>query len=278
MVRRGGLLNDIESGALDPESDLPTLLRKCISLGGVTGSEGLRTWATLELKGYEGEDLLPVYRKVTAPLVLDGVAGFNRVSGQAVPANMIPDFAREAITTTVSFPQPISEIADLLSSARSRGESSVNLGPPGGQELVALINADLASADPRLLSGTRLPPSQIVERIYWTVSLAPISRILDVVRTTLVELVAEMRAGTPTGEDLPSREIAEQAVEIAIHGKGNRIVVNQVAPLGQAAGAAGSGASVGAGEPETAPRKLMWWLVGFATLITAVASVWILFL
>jgi hypothetical protein len=115
------------------------------------------------------------------------------------------------------------------------------------------------------------------KRIYWSVNMAPIARILDVVRTTLVELVAEMRAGTPVGQDTPPREVAEQAVGVAIHGKRNRVVINQVGPSGTAAAAVGK-VSVGEVKPETPQRKMMWWLVGAATIVAAVATVWLLFL
>lgn len=259
------MLGEIEAAALDPASDLPAMLRKCITLGGATGSERLREWAVRELKGYETDDELPPYREVVAPLLLDGIAGNALVRDQAVPANMIPEFAREKVNTELPFPQPIAELVDLLSAARSKGESGIRLGVPGGPELVAIINSEL-------------DPSRHVDRIFWSVSLSPIARILDVVRTTLVELVAEMRAGTPSGTGLPSRETAEQAVDIAINGKRNRVVINQVGPGGQAAGAAGGAAAIGIGEAETRARRLMWWVVGVAAVVTAVAAVWILFL
>lgn len=260
----GDLLSEIEAAALDPSSDLPALLRKCITLGSATGSERLREWAVRELKGYEADDALPAYRAVVAPLLLDGISGHAMVRDQAVPANMIPDFARDRINTEVPFPQPIAELADLLSSARSKGDTGIRLGVPGGPELVAIINSGL-------------DPSRHVDRIFWSVSLSPIARILDVVRTTLVELVAEMRAGTPGGSQLPTREIAEQAVDIAINGNRNRVVVNQVGPGSNVAASAGGSASVG-GEAETPAREVMWWIVGVAAVVTAVAAVWILFL
>jgi len=48
---RTTVLDEIQAGALDPRSELKALLRKCVTLGGETGSERLRTWAALELKG-----------------------------------------------------------------------------------------------------------------------------------------------------------------------------------------------------------------------------------
>jgi hypothetical protein len=60
------LLDAIEEGALDPKSDLPALLRKCIALGGRSGSSELRAWARQELNGYGEDDAVPKYRVLTA--------------------------------------------------------------------------------------------------------------------------------------------------------------------------------------------------------------------
>lgn len=268
------LVREIESAALDPASDLATVLRKCIALGGVTGSESLRAWASLELKGYGTEDDLPAYRTIHAPLYMDAVLGGVRmVTGQTVPPTLIPDFAQEAAGNSVHFPQPIAEISSLIRSAENKGEGSIQLGPPGGAHIVQYINMKMAADDPR--RHGRLVPNQMIERIYWSVSIAPLQRILDVVRTTLVELMAEMRAGTPPGQRAPSREVAEQAVSVAVNGKRNRVVINQVAPGGEAVASAGGAASLGA-EPEPKGRKVMWWLVGLATIVAAVAAVWVL--
>lgn len=71
--------------------------------------------------------------------------------------------------------------------------------------------------------------------------LSHFTAIIDTVRTTLVELVAEMRAGTPPGAVLPSHDVAEQAVDIAINGNLSRVLINQVAPHANGAAAAGKG-------------------------------------
>ena len=93
MARRD-LLRHIERGAHDTSSDLASLLRRCISLGGVTGSESLREWATRELMGYGDDDELPDYRRAAAPLVLDAHVPGGRITGQQVPYHLVPDFAQ----------------------------------------------------------------------------------------------------------------------------------------------------------------------------------------
>lgn len=72
---------EIESGALDSDADLPKLLRTCIALGGSIGTADLRDWASRELKGYGPDDDLPEYRRIPAPLMLDGFTGSGRVTG-----------------------------------------------------------------------------------------------------------------------------------------------------------------------------------------------------
>lgn len=278
MAKHVDLLDEIGAGALDESVDLATLLRKCVTLGGVTGSEKLRDWASLELKGYSGSDELPSYRRLVAPLLLDGATLSGQITSQMVPGNLIPDFAKDIVNENVPFAQPVAELADLIKSHRRTGDEVVRLSPPMMSELLPIINQALRKAHDSGYGDRSLPPSQIVERIYWQVALAPIAGILDVVRTTMVELVAEMRAATPEGQSTPSRDAADQAVEVAVKGNRNRIVINQAGPGGSAAGAVGGSATTGAVEAEPKSRKAMFWIVGVATIVTAVAAVWILFL
>jgi hypothetical protein len=257
MPRRD-LLTQIERGAHDESSDLPSLLRRCITLGGVTGSSSLRQWASSELTGYSNDDALPAYRTAAAPLVLDAHVPGGVIKGQQVPYALIPDFARDQLSDDLEFRQPISEIGEMVASARRRGVSTVKLGVPLGSAVVALMNDELQKDG----------PGQAIERIYWEVSLVPMTRILDGVRTRLVALIAEMRAGTPAGTSIPSREIAEQAVGIVIHGKGHRIVIQQDSP----------GAVAATTEPnESRARRVAFWIVASATVVAAVAAVIVLF-
>jgi hypothetical protein len=126
VARRSTLLEAIESEALDPTSDLPCLLRKCIALGGRTGSERIRDWASRELKGY-GNDEIPSYRSISAPLMLDGANARGMFRGTFASSSVIPAEAHHLLTDTVEMPQPIAEIVELHDKARSDGESSIRL-------------------------------------------------------------------------------------------------------------------------------------------------------
>lgn len=46
------LLDQIERDVLDENVSVATALRKCVALGGRSGSAALRDWATRELEGY----------------------------------------------------------------------------------------------------------------------------------------------------------------------------------------------------------------------------------
>src|SRR3954463_14781594 len=95
------LLSQIEHEAMDGSASLSDALRKCVVLGGKSGSEQLRDWATHELKGYYGEDELPSYRIVAAPLLVDGIAGNYQVTRQPFPTSELPDFIREQVKESV---------------------------------------------------------------------------------------------------------------------------------------------------------------------------------
>jgi hypothetical protein len=67
------------------------------------------------------------------------------------------------------------------------------------------------------------------------VSAAALTGAIDQVRTSLVELVAEIRANTPDSAELPTGETADRAVNVAVYGNDARVNIT-------AATASGSGA------------------------------------
>ena len=102
-------------------------------------------------------------------------------------------------------------------------------------------------------------------------SAAVLSGVVDVIRTTLTELVAEMRAGMTEGEAAPTPEVAGQALQFVVYGKGHRITV-------AAAGEGGTAiATSGGSEPEESRfwtwRRIGALLVGLATIAGAIAAI-----
>lgn len=196
--RDRSLLTEIERGALDDNVPLATTLRKCVALGGQAGSAELRGWASRELTGYEaGDDDLPEWRIVGAVLQIDGQAVRAIIKGQQISPMTLPDFARDAIKEECPLRMGVAALEALL----VRSEEYVHLGPPGASDLVLYMNHQNSNQ------------FEHIERLYWSISKAVIRAVLDRIRTTLVELVAEMRAGMPEDVNIPNAELASQAVK-----------------------------------------------------------------
>jgi hypothetical protein len=109
----------------------------------------------------------------------------------------LPDFARDAIKEECPLRMGVAALEALL----VRSEEYVHLGPPGASDLVLYMNHQNSNQ------------FEHIERLYWSISKAVIRAVLDRIRATLVELVAEMRAGMPEDVNIPNAELASQAVK-----------------------------------------------------------------
>ncbi|HEX8714478.1 MAG TPA: hypothetical protein VF706_02830 [Solirubrobacteraceae bacterium] len=218
----GNLLTDVQRDALEAKTPLADALRKLVALGGIAGSAELRGWASLELRGYLGSEIeVPEYRKPSAGLQVDAIKGNFKITGQPIGPSWLPELAREHIREEVLLKHGVGEIEAMRRRAEAGG-GFVKLVLPGVHDLVTLMNQESDE------------PSQYITAIYWSLSTPALAGVLDRVRTTLVELVAEIQAGMPESAATPSREVADQAVNVVINGRGARINV-------MAASASGSG-------------------------------------
>jgi AbiTii len=257
-VRRDeDLIAQIEKDALDDSVPVATALRKCVVLGGKSGSEPLRDWATRELKGYGGDDELPDYRIIRAPLLVDGIAGNTQVSRQQIPASSIPDFARDRINEELKLRNGVGDLEALAK------RDDIKLQPPHASDLVRLMNSEGEN------------PYQHIVSLYWGVAAAALEGVLDQIRTALTQLVAELRANMSGDDAVPSAEAATQAVNVVVTGKRSRVSVNTAQAAGQGATAT---ATVG-GEPQPESggwsrwRKIGAFIVGCATVAGVVAAI-----
>ncbi|MEU4618293.1 hypothetical protein [Streptomyces umbrinus] len=98
MRLRRSRLDRLEDDVLNESRPFAPILRQVIALGGHAHSEPLRTWALRELQGYEGTDVpIPDYRRISAPLVMDGLTGMFQFREQLVSMFDLPDFAQESL-------------------------------------------------------------------------------------------------------------------------------------------------------------------------------------
>ena len=87
VASKQGLIDQIEADALDTEVPLTDALRRCVMLGGRSGSTALMDWATRQLDGYPNDTDLPEYRVIHAPLRMDGMA----MQGDAIQSDRAGD-------------------------------------------------------------------------------------------------------------------------------------------------------------------------------------------
>lgn len=208
------LLRDIQSGALDSSSSITDLLRKCVALGGAAGSRDLVTWATSELNGYNGSaDELPEYRRVPAPLLIDGIAGWTQFRRQQIAPSSLPEFAQDAIREEVSLLQGIGTLEDFA--ARADGDAVI-LSPPGSAELIRHWNYEIDS------------DTQEIHRLYWSVSKSEIAGVTHQIRNRLVTLIAEFEIEFENADS--TRQAVDRAVQVTMRNGGTVAIVSSDGP------------------------------------------------
>lgn len=260
-LRERNLFDQIERDALADDAPLASTLRKVIALGGNVGSSKLRDWASRELQGYAGisEEEIPDYRKAPAVIMVDGSNMVARITGQQISRFDLPEEVREHVEERVTFGNGMGELEAMLRQAREDGGARLQI--RGGSELAKMMNyrAQQHGID-----------YQTIERVYHSVSEPNLAGVVDGIRTTLVTLVAEMRAGMLDSAETPTAAVADQAVNVAVHGDRNRIEITSA----QASGNGAPGAPAGPRE-KTSAWSRFWVVVGSLTGVAGVViAVW----
>ncbi|PKN82932.1 MAG: hypothetical protein CVU47_01175 [Chloroflexi bacterium HGW-Chloroflexi-9] len=153
-------------------------------------------------------------RRIFAPICIDGIRGNFQYKRERISRSDLPAVVAARCGEEVTVTSGIDEIERLAQ------RTELKLSFPGGADVARMMTMELRN------------PFAVVHEVYWNASPTAFAGIVDQVRNRLVELVAEMRAGTPDHAAVPSADVANQAVEVVIHGKGNRV---HVAPV-QASG------------------------------------------
>lgn len=211
-TRPRGLLEQIEKD-LQNERPVASTLRKIILFGGQVGSAELRDWAGQELRGYGRDDELPAYRVVPAPIQMDGAIPGGIVRGQRVGVSELPDFAQADIDEHVELRQGVGEIEQLI--LRGDEHHIVKLSLPGARELARYMQYEAGG-------GVH------IDSLYWSVSTVAIAGVVDQVRTRLAQLLAELRAVSPSNGSLPSPAQTDRAFNIVMNGRNASLTLNSI--------------------------------------------------
>jgi hypothetical protein len=172
----------------------------------------------------------------------------------------LPDFAQDAITERVPLARGIAELESLSRTDKP----TVKLAPPGAQDLVQWMNH-------------QNPDGDQITRLYWDVSRSTIEGTVMAVRTALAELIGELLAVVPHGQQAPSKQATDDAIHLVITGDRNTVTV-----VGNQTTTGGNSTITTTGSTDAAsPEKDTWWqrwrkrglLIGLATVVAAVAGV-----
>lgn len=261
--REHRLIDEIEQDVLNPQTPLADALRKCVILGGKAGSAELREWAIRELRGYQGSDELPEYRKVGAVILADAFTGSAQIRGQQISPMSLPSPAREHIKEEVEFRNGVGEIEGALKQAEAK-DGAIHVSLPHAMEIGALIDKESPN------------PFQHIQALYWSVSATSLHGLLDQIRTTLAQLVAELQATMPPEQEVPTADQTRQAVSVAVHGRRSTVTVNTTQASSDTGTASAVTAPAGQSVDQTfwtRGRKVGAFVVGLATVAGGVIAI-----
>ncbi len=244
---------------MDESTSVTSLLRKCIILGGRASSSELRDWARKELRGYNHDEPIPDYRHVRGMIAIDGLLPFGgQIHNQQISSHDLPDVVRDHINEQVPLHDGLGDIEQLANAE----EDHLKLALPGSAEIIKLMHAKRSD-----------PHAGQITRIYWAVSRASINGVIEQVRTSLAELIAEIAAFLPDHDADPDKTTVDHAVGLIVTGKRNNVrLVNS-----QSSNSSTSQVGDFDSESEDTP----WWtrwrkrglIIGAATIAAAIATV-----
>lgn len=146
------LLRDIQTAAVDPNTDVSTLLRKCKILAVRLGNNEFKKWVDNELNGYEKADDLPEYRVLHTESYGHFCGSFGRQLNRApIPPSCLPKELRDRVTKSY-LTSSISSYAALVNT-----EKRNNAHEPWPADMVAYYGRHIYE-DMNCLSAWKIIP------------------------------------------------------------------------------------------------------------------------
>ncbi len=189
------LLRDIQSSAIDSNSSLSDLLRKCKVLAARLQNDELNKWVDAELDGYPQKDDLPPYRIVdcNAKGHLGGPFGAE-MRNITIPSFCLPEKSRDW-AKCVELTQPISSLEDLV-----KGEDdNIHCDWPG--DLIASVANKIFRGYNLYSAWLAIPKGAVIA-------------ILDTVRNRILSFALEIEKEAPDAGEAPpdSKPIPDEKV------------------------------------------------------------------
>ncbi|MFC1971262.1 hypothetical protein ACFLV0_04990 [Chloroflexota bacterium] len=193
------LLRDIQDAAIDNDTDITVVLRKCKVLATRLNNKEMDLWVEHELNGYNSPEEVPPYR------VYKGVRSYGNFSGiggsgmknAPIPPSCLPENYREYIQTEY-FMDPISYYVSLM---KDEEASKSGFKSPWPADLVAQAGGKIIQYM-NCFEAWKMIPAGVF------------AALLDKVRNLILSFVIEIEKEAPdAGEALPNTSmISEERV------------------------------------------------------------------
>lgn len=184
------LLREIQDTATDGNTELATVLRKCMVLASRLGHEDFKNWVDQELNGYASKEKLPSYRvfQVQSSGHFVGSGG-QQLRHAPIALFSIPEKFRDAVRT-VYLTEGVSNYENQVKTAK--GEAAIFYSWP--PELVVAYGSQIYEDMGCLGAWMNIPASALVG-------------MLDIVRNKILKFVLEIEVIAPeVGEAAPGTQ------------------------------------------------------------------------
>jgi len=193
------LIDEIIQLAMDDNSPIPTLLRKCLVLAYRLDNAKLKAWVERELKGYAQTDEIPDYRKIQA--IAKGFFlgwGGAQIHNQPLPPSVLQQEHRHFAETVILL-QPIAAY-DLPQHGRSeKAKIPIIEWPP---DLTAFYQKKFID-------------SYVLNRAWQEIAPSSLVALIDTVRNRTLrfalEIQKELGLGNENFSTLPYEKVASMA-------------------------------------------------------------------
>lgn len=179
------LLREIQNAAIDSNTELAVLLRKCKVLAARLGSQEFKQWVENELSGYENIDTLPEYRimKVNSKGHFSGPFQSGLRNADIPLSCLEKDFHKNLSHSYIA--QPVAALESLVKDTKSG-----TLQEPWNPDLVAYV-------------GQNIYQGMNCMQAWKVIPVAGIVATLDAVRNRVLNFVLEIEVESPDAGEAP---------------------------------------------------------------------------
>jgi len=182
------LLRDIQNAAVDTNTDVTTLLRKCTILAARLGNDEFKAWVDRELNGYERIEDLPEYRLLHTASYGDFSGPFGSgLKNAPIPPACLPKELRERATKSYLM-QAISAYASLIN--REEKNNAHEEWP----------------ADMVVLCGQNIYRNMNCLNAWKMIPYNALAALIDTIKTRVLNFVLEIEEEAPNAGEAPPHQ------------------------------------------------------------------------